>query len=162
MDIQTLLFKLGIGTWVEDITTLLPAVASPTVQIGNTLPTNVGFIYGLSTYADSVDPDGNTLITSAQAMTIYLVLKDGPTEFIQYIRMDDLLNIVAGSPLVRNQKFTSVNIPAFDLSKSYYKNPSSVLNATIRLKLWYIQANDWKQIKQHFTFDSQRPDVHKK
>lgn len=159
MDMHSLLFKMGIGTWALDIITALPSTPTTTFQIGKNLPTNIGFIYGMSTYADGTDPDGNTLISTTQAQNIYMTLQNGSTQFFEQIRMDDLLNVYAGSPIVRADKYMPVNIPVFDLSKSFYQNPNSYVNSVIRLKIWYIQLNDWQVIKNHFTFDPQHPQV---
>lgn len=145
---EQLLFKLGIASWAQDIITPIPTTAATTFQIGKTLPTNVGFIYGLSTYADGLDPEGNTLITTTQAQGLYLNLQDGATQFFESIRMDDLLNTFAGTPVVRPQKYMPVCIPDFDLSKSVYQNPNSFISGTIRLKIWYVQTKDWKHVKE--------------
>jgi len=162
MEIQTVLFRMGIGTWSTDMVTIMPNPASPKFQIGKNLPTDVGFIYGLTTYADGTDPDGNTLISTAQAQNIYITLQDGATQFFEQIRMSDLLNEFAGSPIVRGEKFLPVAIPAFDLSKSYYQNPNSYVTATIRLKLWYIQMNDWNRVKDHFSINPNYKQADKK
>ena len=151
MSITEILFRLGITTFVQDIITVLPATASTNFQVGKNLPTDVGFVYGLSTYADGLDPDGNTLITTTQAQGIYLTLQNGATQFLAQLRMDDLLNAYAGSPVVRPDKFTPVNIPLFDLSKSFYQNPnnysSAIVQTSIRLKLWYIQREVFEKLE---------------
>lgn len=156
MDITSMLFRYGVTSWVQDIITPLPNPGSTNFQIGKNLPTDVGFIYGLSTYADGTDPDGNTLITTTQAQNIYLTLQNGATQFFSQLRMSDLLNEFAGSPIVRPEKFTPVNIPIFDLSKSFYQNPTTVINAVIRLKLWYIQKNQYDDLVKAGIFNAQR------
>lgn len=151
MNIEDILFKLGVTSFVTDIITTLPNPVSTSFQVGKILQTDIGFIYGLSTYADGLDEAGNTLITTTQAQGIYLTLQDGPTAFLETIRMSDLLNEFAGSPVVRPAKYTPVRIERFDLSKSSYKNPNSFINATIHLKLWYIQSDVWEDIRvKHF------------
>jgi hypothetical protein len=156
MDIMTKLFEMGVATWMMDIVTPLPVnnagVGSANFQIGKTLPENVGFIYGLSTYADGIDSLNNPLISTTQAQNIYMNLQNGATVFEQDLRMSDLLNEFAGTPVVRPEKFMQVNIPRFDLSKSFYLNPQLFVNATIRLKIWYVDVNDWNGIKKTFTF----------
>lgn len=151
MDITSIIFQCGFATYVEDVVTPLPTSAAATnFQVGKNLPEDVGFIYGLSTYADGLDAEGRTLISTTQAQGIYLTLQEGPTQFIQQVRMDDLLNTFAGSPVVRPQKFTPVNIPVFDLSKSFYSNPNSYFgaNTSIHLKLWYINQPDFEKYKK--------------
>jgi len=157
MDFQSILFNLGCPTWVEDVQTTLPAVASAKQQIGNQLPTNIGYIYGLATYTDGVDADNNTLISTTDASNLYLTLQDGPTQFYQQIRLWDLLTVFAGTPVLRPQPYTPVNIPYFDLSKSFYQNPTGVVDATIRLKLYYIQMDAWVVLKKKYNWDFKRP-----
>jgi hypothetical protein len=151
MNIQSILFKMGIGTWVSDIITPVPSpIASTNFQVGKTLPTDVGFIYGLSVYADGVDSQNNPLISTTQAQNLFLCLQDGPTQFMEDIRLSDLLNEFAGSPVVRPDKFTPVNIAKFDLSKSSYKNPLSFTSGVIHLKIWYVNSRDWAHLKTQF------------
>lgn len=145
MDITTILFNLKIRTYVMDVITVLPSPASIKFEVGKNLPETIGFIYGLSTYADGTDPDGNTLISTTQAQNIYLTLQTGATQFLEQVRLSDLLNEFAGSPVVRPNKYTPVNLPIFDLSKSFYQNPVGYTGTeiAIRLKIWYIEITDW-------------------
>jgi hypothetical protein len=146
MDIQSILFKMGIGTWVIDIVTQLPAPASAKFDVGKNLPGNVGFIYGLSIYADGLDQDSNALITTTQAQNLFLTLQDGSTQFLEGIRLDDMLNDYAGTVVVNPNKFMPVAIPAFDLSKSFYQNPNGYTGSYIRLKLFFVQKQDWVHV----------------
>jgi hypothetical protein len=161
MDIEAILFREGIATWLGDIVTSLPAdnngAGSQKFQIGKNLATNIGFIYGLSMYADGTDPNGTQLITTTQAQNMYLGLYDGATNFIQYLRLSDLLNEFAGSPIVRAQKYLPVNVPVFDLSQSDYYNPNVYVNATLRLKLWYITNSDFDKLKATGFFRTYKP-----
>lgn len=153
MDITSLIFKLGIATWCTDIITLFPATALPNnTPIGKQLPSDVGFIYGINTYADGTkDADGNTLPTTVQAQNIFITLQTGGTQFMSQIRLSDFLNeeLIGASFQIRNDIFRPVNIPAFDLSKSFYQNPTSIVNVAVRLKLWYIQVDDWTEAKKY-------------
>jgi hypothetical protein len=146
MNIQDILFKMGVGTWVIDIITQFPNPASVKFQVGKNLPDNVGFIYGLSTYCDGVDQDANVLMTTTQAQNTFLTLQDGSTQFLEGIRMDDMLNDYAGTVVVNPHKYLPVAIPAFDLSKSFYQNPNGYMGSYIRLKLWFVQKQDWVHI----------------
>jgi len=153
MNFEGELFKLGVGTWVMDVITQIPNPASTQFNIGQTLPKNVGYIYGLSTYCDGVDTQNVALPTTAQLQALYLTFKNGPAEFFSMVRMSDfsneLLNATSNSYQVRDQKYTPVNIPAFDLSTSFYNNPTSIVGPiNIRLKLWYVQLGDWNDIKE--------------
>lgn len=144
---EKFLFRMGIASWVTDIITPLPTNPSASFQIGKTLPTNVGLIYGMSTFADGLDPEGSTLISTTQAQGLYFTFQDGPTQFIETIRLDDLLNTFAGTPVLRPQKYTPFNIPEFDLSKSFFSNPNLYVTSVIHLKIWYIQKADYAHIK---------------
>lgn len=150
---EDLLFKMGVQSWATDIITPLPsAPASTNFQIGKTLATNVGFIYGVSVYADGIDPVGNPLISTTQAQGIYVTWQNGSSQFYETVRLDDYLNTFAGTPVVRPDKYTRVNWPTFDLSKSFFNNPFLYTNATIRIKLYYVQIEDWNLIKSEYPF----------
>jgi len=167
MNTQLLFLEYGIGSWVQDFITTLPTsptgVGSSSFEIGKNFPTDMGFIYGLACYADGVDSANNPLITTTQAQNMYLCAKDGATEFITDLRLSDMLNEFAGSPVVRPEKYMPINIPSFDLSKSVYKNPLlfAGTNITIRLKVWYIQTRDWDKIKDKFS-PTERPSSYAK
>ena len=152
-NMQEILFKLGVASWCTDIITIFPASATNIIYIGKTLPSDVGFIYGIATYTDGTkDADGNTLPTTLQAQNIFVTLQTGSTQFMSQIRLSDfsneLLNAANNGYQVRDSIYRPVIIPAFDLSKSYFQNPTNVLNVAVRLKLWYIQQDDWDLVKQ--------------
>jgi hypothetical protein len=157
-NMNSLLFKLGVATWCTDIITIVPIPNTNIIYIGKTLPTDVGFIYGIATYVDGTkDADGNTPPTTLQAQNIFVTLQTGSTQFISQVKLSDfaneLLNVAANSLQVRDSIFRPVIIPAFDLSKSYFQNPAglvstSLITVAIRLKLWYIQHDDWEVVKK--------------
>jgi hypothetical protein len=154
-NITSLIFNLGVATWCTDIITVIPTAITPTIQVGKTLPSDVGFIYGISTYVDGLkDADGNTLPTTTQGQNLFLTLQTGSTQFMSQIRLTDFSNELSfgGGYQIRDSIFRPVNIPAFDLSKSYYQNPASIVSSlttiAIRLKLWYIQEQDWTRVKE--------------
>ena len=144
---EKLLFQLGIGTWVMDIVTAFPATAQSQITIGKTLPTNIGFIYGITSYADGVDALNQPLPSTNHSTQIYLTLQNGSTIFFEKVRLSDFQNDFAGVPNSRIQKFTPVLIPSFDLSKSYFDNPSGVVSVNVRMKFWYIQASDLPKLE---------------
>ena len=89
---EKLLFQLGIGTWVMDIVTAFPATAQSQITIGKTLPTNIGFIYGITSYADGVDALNQPLPSTNQSTQIYLTLQNGSTIFFEKVRLSDFQN----------------------------------------------------------------------
>lgn len=159
MQFEDKLFQLGITSFMTDIITLIPATPQTTFQIGKTLSEDVGYVYGISTYADSVDETGTPLPTTTDLQNIWLKLKNGSTEFYQNWRMDDLLNVFSGTPEVRDSHYRRVSIPRFDISKSEYGNPTGISSAAgninIHLKLWYIQNDAWQLVKKEIGYSIQ-------
>lgn len=160
-NITDLLFRMGVGTWCTDLITEMPTVAKKEFQIGKTMPTDVGFIYGLAMYADGVDAANIPLISTTQAQNMYVTLQDGPTQFLQTCRLSDLLSEFAGSPVIRPDKFMPVNIPTFDISKSTYQNPLLFTSGILHLRLWYVNMHDWEKVKKNFPFEKQADTVKK-
>lgn len=156
MTLEERLFNLGVPLYTQDIITNIPAAATGQIQIAKTLPTTVGWIFGLSTYADGVDSQNNTLITTTQASNLFMYLQNGPNQFIQEMRLTDLLYTYAGNPIVRNTRYWEVNIPGnFDLSTSNFLNPTNIASPAapakpivIRLKLWYIDKTSYKILEE--------------
>ena len=166
MNMEQLLLKLGCVTWTQDIVTQISTSATATQQIGNVMAQNVGFIYGLSIYVDCFLPDNTPSISTAQAQQLYLNLKTGSTEFIQSIRLDDMVTLIAGVVQPRETRYLPVSIPSFDLSKSQYANPTLTgAGNFIALKLWFINNNDWARVKGKLGFEhepNKTPEQHKR
>lgn len=143
------LFEYGIDTYVMSLLTPLPVIAETNIPIAKQIPQQVGLIFGLSVYTDTVTPANQPLITTADAENIYLTFKDGPTEFFQPIRLDNLNFTFVGVPNINPQRFMPVNIQGnFDLSTSFYANPTGVASVapavtTIMLNLWYISTESY-------------------
>lgn len=149
------LIKLGIPSYVTQIFTDIPTNAELNIQIAKQLPTQIGRIYGLSIYTDTVTPDNKPLITTTDAMNLYINLKHGATDFFENIRLDDMLSNFTGVPTLPSQKWLPVNIPGdFDLSTSSYINPTSIVSAAapaaatvIALNLWYISQKAYNTLE---------------
>lgn len=150
MNFEDKLFSLGVATYMTDVITLIPVTAQTTFQIGKILQQDIGYIYGISSYADSTDETGTALPSTTQMQNLWFQAINGSTLFMQNWRMDDLLNVFAGTPEVRNAHYRRVSIPRFDLSKSQFVNPTGINsgagNINIHLKLWYIKQADWQLI----------------
>lgn len=145
---QDLLIKTGIRSYVTSIISPVPTAAQIQIPIAKTIPSQVGLIYGMAIYTDTDDPQGNNLITFANAQELYMVLKDGPTEFLFNIRLDAMIFNLAGFPNLNPQGFLNVAIPGnFDMSTSYYQNPTGIVSGeattTIMLQLWYISTESY-------------------
>ena len=112
------------------------------------LPTQIGRVIGLSIYCDTVDPENRNLITTADSQVLYMVFKDGATDFFEFIRLDEMLFNFAGVPAPSGEKMLPVNIPGgFDLSTSFFLNPTLLVSPgvpavpfVIALNVWYIDT----------------------
>lgn len=139
------LLRLGIPTYTTTIYSPLPINASTaqTFDIAKQLPTQIGRIFGMSVYTEGVTPDNKDNITTADAENLYLTFKDGATDFIEDLRLSDLVTNLTNSQ--RQLPYVPVNIPGgFDLSTSFYRNPTAITaganNKTVALKLWFISV----------------------
>lgn len=178
--LEELFFRLGIPEYTTDIVTPLPFQSTPEIPIAKILQTDVGWIYGLSVYADRVDPVSGIAITTTQAENLYLQLRNGTINFGQYIALDDLLATYAGTPVSRPVRYLPYNIPGtyaepngegvqphFDISTSSFLNPLGYLSAAspapqtiIRLKVWYIPTFACTQLAKHGYFNIDHPRHH--
>lgn len=140
--ITDFLVKYNIPTYLTQIKTTLPSTAQSSVNIGKNMPTNVGLIYGIFIYADSVVPDdaSQNLISVSESESIYMSLKVGMTLYVENLRLDHLIYYNTAATAVNNTtRYMPVNIPYnIELDKSYYLNPSGTVDKTILLNLLYI------------------------
>jgi len=143
------LFEYGIDTYLMSILTTVPTAADSQIPIAKQIPQQVGLIYGLGIYTDGFTPANQPLITSTDAENIFLTFKDGPTEFFQPLRLDALIFKSSGFPLTSAEQYFPVNIQGnFDLSTSFYANPTGVVSTdeevkVIMLNLWYISTESY-------------------
>lgn len=158
-----MLFKLGIPTYTTTIYSSIAATAEVQISIAKQLPTQIGRIYGMATYADSVTPDNKQLITTADASNLYLTFKDGATNFFEDLRLTDLLSEFSGVPATRLTNYLECNIPGgFDLSTSFYTNPTGIVaglnGKTIALKLWYVSVPTYStMLKKGLVLENANP-----
>lgn len=153
--IQQLIYW-GIPSYRTTIFTPLPTGVTTEIQIAKQLPTQIGRIFGMSVYCDTVTPANQPLITTANATNLYLNLVHGATKFFEVTRLDDLNYnpAVATIAVQALEKWLPVNIPGdFDLSTSVYFNPTGIVSAVppaaptnIALNLWYISEAAYKTL----------------
>lgn len=145
-------FKLGIPTYTTNIYSAVPTTAVPQIPIAKQLPTQIGRIFGMSIYTDGVTPANAALISVANASNLYLTLKHGATNFFEDLRLSELMCVSATAnqvPIARDTNYMSCNIPGdFDLSTSFYSNPTSIIAGTICLKLWYISTDTYYTLQR--------------
>jgi hypothetical protein len=180
MDLEDFFFRMGIPTYCNDVVTNIPQQVTNEIKpIQNIMQSDIGYIYGMSVYADRTDPIGNIMITTTQAQNLYLQLRNGSISFGQYIALDDMLSTYAGSPVIREKKYLPFNIPGtyadhgkgapgqhFDISQSSYLNPTGIVSAAtgppivIRLKFWYVPTVGATMLAKHGFFDPDHPRHH--
>lgn len=154
MDFKQFLVTYGLNTYRTTIFIPIPTGAQVEIQLPKQTPTNIGRIFGLSIYADTVAPDNSPLITTAQAQLLYLTFKDASTEFWEKVRLDDLLFNFAGVPTPSGERFYDVNLPGqFDLSTSFITNPTGIISAAapaaptqIALNVHYISRQSYHKL----------------
>lgn len=136
------LFKQGIPSYRTTVFTPVPASVSSSFSIASQLPKQIGIIFGLEIYTDTVTPDNNPLITFANAQSLYINLKIGMTDFYESVRLDELVMLFPVTNTSRNYPYLPANIPsAVDLSQSKYINPTGIITGTIALTLWYVDLD---------------------
>lgn len=139
--ITKLLTQYRLPTLHYPIYTQIPAAATPQLRIAAKLPTQIGLIYGLSIDAETVGPQNQTLITTANANVLYMTLFQGSSAFILDMRLSNLIfNNSPGTTSANNSaRYLEQVIPGtFSLDQSYYSNPAALTAGTIKLNLWYI------------------------
>lgn len=144
-----LLYKWRLPLLQETIETVIPnPTAQAQIQITQTMPTQIGLILGLSVEtgaAGQVSPANRALLTPVQASLIYLQMKQGQSDFLNAVRLD---NFIFKTEAVFNNpyNFQPLNIPAtmISLDKSVYLNPTAftAANTAIVLNLWYLTIDN--------------------
>lgn len=124
------------------ITIKTTCAATPQVQIGTTMPTQIGLIYGLSVTCAGTDDQGGTLITYAQTALLYLNLKRGSTNAIEALRLDKLVfangNLNTVFP-ASSERYLPMILPnTLSLDQSSYSNATSIASGVIMLDLWFL------------------------
>lgn len=141
MCVQTDLLQLGVPSYMMSIYITLPTSQQQSFEIAKQMPTQIGWIYGISTYVDGFTPENKPLISNSNAESLYLLFKDGGTEFAASKRLSEL---VFQTPVVERDMWYC-NIPGnIDLSQSKIQNPQLLVGTgageCIMLNLYYI---DW-------------------
>jgi hypothetical protein len=149
-NMQSLLFKLGIPTYMYTVETAITGEIS--TNIGETLPQDLGWIYGLSTNVNGVTARDKTKIypTALEASNLFLNLKYGQAIFVNGLRLSDLifLDPLALAQPGNSERYLQVNIPLnTDLKLSYIQNPTQIgtpaAPVTTALNLFYIDIKSY-------------------
>lgn len=164
--LNTYFFHNCLRTRVEQLKITLDG--SQQQIINGELQTDIAVIYGISTYTDGVAYDNSPLISTAQSESLFLNVKRGKVFTVQNLKLSDLNNEFAGSPLIRTEKYTPMIIyrEDFVLSASYIANPL-LIGATgtppnIILNFWYVDQEDWETMLGHgMVFNPEHPNYKK-
>jgi hypothetical protein len=141
MTTEQTLFKLGIPTYIQTIT--VDITSQNELKIADTVPLQMGWIYGLNTYADTVDPDNTDLISTADASNLYLKIVQGDRNFVNAIRIDDLLFPSA----TQSGRYMEVNIPGtISIDQSLILNPTGITEGRLLLMLRYVAIWDLEKL----------------
>jgi len=148
MEFLNMLTRHGLMYNVVNIITPFPAVATQQIAVGSKMPTDVGFIFGLSVFANSVSPGGSTLLTFAQTGTVYLQLKRGSNNVLNQVRLDQyVVNTADATRSNYAQPYVETYLPAdISLDQSLYFNPTGVLNSSVMLNFWYVNTETTKAL----------------
>ena len=139
-NVETFLLNLGIRTYFYSVIT--PITAETEVQIGQSISTELGWIYGISTQIVGVTPKNKTvaLPTAAQAADLYLNLQNAQTWYINDLRFTDMVYYNPTGAVPNNpQRYFPVNIPyTTDLKESIIRNPQGASGFSTMLSFYYI------------------------
>lgn len=143
---KAILDRYGIPQLLTTIKTVIPGTATPQIKLGNTMPEQIGLIYGMSVSVGiagvaTVDDMGNTLITLTNASNLFLTLQKGSTKVLDPMRLDKLVYNVPNATVAAtaDYRYLPMIIPNYiSLDTSYYSNPASLTAGEIMLELWYI------------------------
>ena len=155
-NVEMFLLRLGIRTYSYPVITQFnPSGAPPAgqieVQIGDSLSTELGWIYGISTEVDGVTPkDKNVpLPTMAQAANLYLNLQNAQTWYINDFRFTNMVyyNPLTGTPIPSGARYYPVNIPMqTDLKQSIIRNPLQQFGFSTMITFHYIPRATYNQL----------------
>lgn len=145
MRIQEHLMQLGLPTYMETIYVPVPGSNQREFGIAKQMPTQIGWIYAISTYVDGVTPENIPLISLANSTNLYVRFKDGMSAFINDKRLSDLVTFNANQGIIFDDAWECSIPGSIDLSQSKILNPTGIVGdpttgTMIALNLYYI---DW-------------------
>lgn len=144
-NIESFLFHLGIRTYFYSVIT--PITADTEVQIGQSISTELGWIYGISSQVSGVAPKNKTIIlpTIAQAADLYFNLQNGQTWYINDLRFTDMIYYNPATPTPSTgQRYFPVNIPyTTDLKESIIRNPQGATGFSTMISFYYVPKSTY-------------------
>jgi len=152
---EDLLIKLGVPTYTTQIFKDLNAtVTGNTIELGDDVPTNLGWIYGMSIHTDGFKPSdaSKSLITLANAYDLWFTFVYGTANVTQYTRLSDMVFNVPPSTTrngVRTQELNYMPISTpqgGDWRKSIITNPTGITTGTIMMNLFFIDEVTYQNL----------------
>lgn len=157
---EQMMVKLGIPVYTDTYYTLINGGAQ--AKIGQDMPNSVGYIFGISTIVNGVQPTDQTkiIISTAQASAIWLYLKIGVNLFQNNFRLDKLIfeDSTAPGQYANQRRYFDVSIPrVMDLKESYYLNPTAIGTPAaprfVALQIYYIDIASYDLlVKKKYMF----------
>ena len=155
-DVEMFLLRLGIRTYSYPVITAFNSSGAPPsgqieVPIGDSLSTELGWIYGISTEVEGVTPkDKNVALpTFAQAAGLYLNLQNAQTWYINDFRFTNMIycNPASGIAIPSGARYYPVNIPMqTDLKQSIIRNPLQQFGFSTMITFHYIPRETYNQL----------------
>ena len=139
---EELCFRLGIPTYVQALS--IDITTKQTINFPKNLPEQIGWIYGINTWVDGKTVDNAALITEANAILLWLTLVAGQTQFINPIRVDDLIFDQANGC---DQRYMPINIPAqISLDQCFITNPTAIASGVFIFNMRYIDMKSYNYL----------------
>ncbi len=147
--VEKFLLGQGIRTYYYSVITAITAKIE--IPFGDSISTELGWIYGISAEINGVTPKDQTvpLPTLAQSADLYINLQFGQTWYIMDLRLSNLVYTeqVAGRDLTNPQRYYPVNIPfTTDLKQSIIRNPKSATGFSTMIGFHYIPRKTYNEL----------------
>lgn len=150
MNVEQFLLRLGIRTYAYPVITAI--TAKPEILFGDSISTELGWIYGISAEVNGCTPKDQTVVlpTLAQAGDLYVNLQYGQTWFINDFRMSNLVfndPSQATTGYTNSQRYFGVNIPmTTDLKQSVIRNPKMASGFSTMITFHYIPRKTYESL----------------
>jgi len=146
MNIETFLMRLGIRTYSYPVITQITSKIE--IQFGDSLSTELGWIYGISAEVDGVTPKdpGVPLPTLAQSAGLYINMQYGQTWYLNDYRYTNLVYYAPSTGIpINSERMLRVNIPySTDLKQSIIRNPLAQTGFSTMITFHYIPLKTYE------------------
>lgn len=149
---ESLLFKMGIPTYIYSVETALDA--STNQKVGEDFPTNMGRVYGISVSVNGSSALDSTkpYITVAESALLWINFRLSQSVYINSYRLDNLvyINPTAGTIGFNPERYYKCNIPGeTDLKQSFFQNPTGLTGKTVCFNFHYIDIIGYNRLVEN-------------